>query len=94
MNCRMQIAATREVKPKKSGMEAAMMYARAQYTGTIAAHKIFPDLAVKGGALKKSMKMLLYRTLMPIFPYKPAAIKALIKLTIFPVVCHAYGLIP
>lgn len=44
--------ATKEVKPKKFIMEAAILQAIVQYTGIAAAPKDSPGPAAKGGALK------------------------------------------
>ena len=51
-----QKAATTPTSPKKSGMDAAIMNAMDQYSGTMAAQIIFPFLVVRGGKLKRSIR--------------------------------------
>ena len=59
MNCKMHTAATKLVKLKKFEIAIATMYASNLETGMMAIQRNFPLLAVKGGALKKSVKTLL-----------------------------------
>lgn len=62
------MAASINVCERRVLTAAATMKAMLQYIGTMIAQRILPLLDVRGGALRRSTKRLLYRTLTPMLP--------------------------